>query len=125
MNAAQDLWMAMTEPLILGALAIGFLIWLVVWIERRNRTVPDDPALWPDWAHSCPKCGAPMSEGWVLLGKGAIWSDRAAGRPGSFASIGKTLPNTLSLRLRPAANMGWRCERCRVLTIDYDKLVGK
>lgn len=65
-----------------------------------------------------------MKPGWVLLGKGAIWTDRAAGRPGTFAHLGNVLPNTLGMRLKPAANMAWRCDDCRMLTIDHDKLVG-
>ena len=75
------------------------------------------------WLGRCPQCGAPMEEGWVMLGRGAIWSARRMGRPGTFAHIGVALENTVSLSLPPAANMAWRCPTCRLLLVDYDKLV--
>lgn len=104
-------------------IALVLLLWLVRWIGRRNRSVPDDPALWTGRDYPCPQCGQSMAEGWVLLGKGAIWSDRANGRPGTFALITSALPNTLSLRLTPAANMAWRCARCQLLLLDHSRLV--
>lgn len=58
-----------------------------------------------------------------MLGKGAIWSPRDGGRPGTFSHIGQALPNTISMRLPPAANMAWRCLDCQMLLIDHDKLV--
>ena len=64
-----------------------------------------------------------MQQGWVLLGKGAIWSERVVGAPGVFSHIGQALPNTLSMHLKPAVNMAWRCAPCAILTIDHDKLV--
>lgn len=106
-----------------GLLALGLLFALVVWIHKRNRAVPDDPALWHGRDYGCPACGAAMAQGWVMLGKGAIFSPRASGRPGLFAHIGSALPNTLSMHLRPAANMAWHCPRCRLLLLDHDKLV--
>jgi predicted RNA-binding Zn-ribbon protein involved in translation (DUF1610 family) len=113
----------LTLALSLALLAIATLLALVYWVGRRNRSVNDDPALWNGRDYPCPECGAPMQQGWVLLGKGAIWSERAAGRPGAFSHIGQALPNTISMRLKPAANMAWRCDACRILTVDYDKLV--
>jgi hypothetical protein len=113
-------------PLLVGGVAgIAALSVLLLLrrIARHSRTVPDAPALWHGRDYACPRCGTGMQPGWVLLGKGAIWSDRARGKPGAFAHIGKALPNTISLNLRPAANMAWRCGGCRMLLIDHDKLV--
>ena len=112
-------------PGLIAIAALSFLWWLVRRLGARNRSVPDQPELWAGRDHTCPRCGTPMEQGWALLGKGAIWSPRAAGRPGTFAHIGRALPNTISLSLPPAANMAWRCGDCRLLLIDHDKLVGR
>jgi hypothetical protein len=110
-------------PLLTAALGVGALVWLLLWIGRHNRAVADAPALWQGRDYGCPRCGAAMAQGWVMLGKGAIFSPRARGRPGPFAHIGRALPNTISLHFRPAANMAWHCPACRLLLIDHDKLV--
>jgi hypothetical protein len=104
-------------------LALGALLGLVVWVRRGHRALPYDPAMWQgrDWA--CPDCGAPMTQGWVMLGKGAIFSPRSQGRPGFFAHIGSALPNTISMHVPPAVNLAWHCDRCRLLLVDHDKLV--
>jgi hypothetical protein len=87
-----------------------------------RETLPT-PELWAGRSYRCPQCSAEMQAGWVMLGKGAIWSSREKGPPGAFAHIGSALPNTISLSLRPAANMAWRCSRCELLLIDHGKLV--
>lgn len=113
-------------PFLAGLVGVGALILLLLVvrrIDRRNRTVSDDPGLWDGRDYACPQCGAPMEQGWVLMGKGAIWSPRGGGRPGPFTNIGSALPNTLSLSLRPGSNMAWECSNCRLLTLDHDKLV--
>lgn len=107
----------------IGVLALVALMLLLYRVGRRHHAVVEDAALWSGGAYQCPRCGQPMTQGWVLLGKGAIWSDRARGRPGLLAHIGDALPNTLSLHLPPAANMAWRCDGCRLLLIDHGKLV--
>lgn len=106
-----------------GVAALLSLLLIVRKIDRRNRTLPDDPQLWSGRDYRCPQCGACMEQGWALLGKGAIWSPRSRGRPGPFANIGSSLPNTLSLSMRPGSNMGWHCPACRILILDHDKLV--
>ena len=112
--------------IVAGVAAIGallFLLWLVRLLQRRNRSVDEDPDLWDGRDYRCPACATPMEQGWVLLGKGAIWSPRAEGRPGTFAHIGNALENTISMTLRPASNMAWRCGSCRLLVLDHSKLV--
>jgi hypothetical protein len=110
-------------PLTIGITALGLLLAGLVWVARRNRAVNDHPILWNGRDYRCPRCAQPMQQGWVMLGKGAIWTDRGAGRPGLFAHIGSALPNTISLHLRPAANMAWRCAPCQLLLVDHEKLV--
>jgi hypothetical protein len=116
-------WLAALIGLGVGAAAIAALLWLLVRTQRRNHAVKDAPELWSGLDYCCPKCGAHMERGWVLLGKGAIWSDHAQGRPGAFSLITQALPNTLSFRVQPASNMAWRCSACRLLLVDYAKLV--
>lgn len=106
-----------------GILAFGALLALVAWLRRHHRAVPDAPALWRGRDYACPGCGAPMAPGWVMLGKGAIFSARSRGRPGLFAHIGTALPNTISMHVPPAANMAWHCAACRLLLLDHGKLV--
>lgn len=122
MDAASG-GVAVLVPLIIGVFAVGLLLAGLVWVARRNRAVADDAALWTGRDYRCPRCAQPMQQGWVMLGKGAIWTDRGSGRPGLFAHIGSALPNTISLHLRPAANMAWRCEACQLLLVDHEKLV--
>lgn len=119
-----------TDPYLLAAAAIGVIALLVLlamvrFLARRNRTVAEGPVLWEGRDYRCPTCGGTMEQGWVLLGKGAIWSPRGRGRPGTFSHIGSALENTISLSLRPAANMAWRCSACRMLLVDHSKLVGR
>lgn len=108
----------------IGVLALAFLLLFLLRMRRTNRTVTERSQLWQGRDYACPACGQPMTQGWVLMGKGAIWSERGRGRPGTFALVTNALPNTFSLRVRPASNMAWRCTDCRMLLIDHDKLVG-
>lgn len=118
-------FLALLVPGLVAIGALGFLWWLVRHLGRHNRAEPEHRGLWDDRDYRCPHCGAAMEQGWVLLGKGAIWSPRAKGRPGSFSHIGNALDNTISLSLRPAANMAWRCGGCRLLLVDHSRLIGR
>ena len=114
------------ELLIGGLIAVAALLalfWLVRRVTARNRSVANDPALWRDRDYRCPDCGVAMQQGWVLLGKGAIWSPLGRGKPGTFSHIGSSLENTISLSVPPALNMAWHCPSCRILLLDHDKLV--
>lgn len=109
-----------------GGLAIGALLFLLILVRhlrRQSREVPATDALWHGRDYACPQCGQPLQPGWVLLGKGAIWSPRHQQPPGTFAHLGMALPNTISLSLRPASNMAWRCPDCQLLLIDHSRLV--
>lgn len=110
-------------PLILILLLAVALLWLLKRLGRRHVTVSNRPELWQGRDYRCPGCASPMNQGWVMLGKGAIYSARGKGAPGTFAHIGQALDNTISLALRPAANMAWHCPHCRLLLLDHSKLV--
>lgn len=115
-----------TGLLLAGSVAIlGLILVLVLvrWIQRRNREVEATSRLWEGRDYRCPNCREPMSPGWVMLGRGAIWADRGAGPPGAFSTIAAALPNTLSLSLRPAGNQAWRCPGCQMLLVDHARLV--
>lgn len=106
-----------------GVAALGVLWWLVRHVGRRNRVVNEDAAPWPVDDTKCPRCGRAMEPGYVMLGRGAIWASRDDRPAGIFAHIGKSLPNTLSLDLRPALNRAWRCVPCQQLLIDHSGLI--
>lgn len=114
-------------PLLFTAL-VGIVVLLplfaiVRFITKRHRSVARAPDLSDGRNYTCPQCGVEMLQGWVLLGKGANWSDRLKGKPGILSHIGNALPNTISMRFKPAANMGWRCPACQLLLLDHSKLV--
>lgn len=119
MNHLPAFWMAG-----LATVAVLVALWLLLRaVARRSREVEATQAARADRAYRCPDCGLALEPGWVMLGKGAIWRDRHQSPPGLFAHIGDALPNTLSFALTPAANLAWRCPRCRILQIDYSCLV--
>jgi hypothetical protein len=119
----NDLWISVGAALGVSIFGFGALYGIILWMRRRNRAVADTPELWRGREYACPGCGGEMEQGWVMLGKGAIFSSRARGRPGPFSHIGHALPNTISMHLKPASNMAWHCGSCRLLLLDHDKLV--
>lgn len=112
--------------LLAGLVAILALTTLLVVVRRirwGSREVPSVSAPWEGRDYRCPGCRGRLEPGWVMLGRGAIWRDRAEGPPGAFSTIAGALPNTISLSLRPAANQAWRCPRCQLLLLDHSRLV--
>ncbi|NEX20347.1 hypothetical protein G3480_08510 [Thiorhodococcus mannitoliphagus] len=114
-------------PIYLAALtAIGMLILLWVltrYMQRKHRTLAFAPSLLEGRHYRCPDCGRDMRIGWVMLGRGAIWSPLDKGPPGSFAHIGSALPNTISMALKPASNLSWHCPDCQLLIVDHSTLI--
>ncbi|UHD16736.1 PF20097 family protein [Thiocapsa bogorovii] len=107
-----------------AAIAALLALWAIVrHLQGKACEIHATADLWSGRRYACPDCGTAMDAGWVMLGKGAIWSSREQGPPGTFAHIGRALPNTISMSLRPAVNMAWRCPSCRLVLIDYTKLV--
>jgi hypothetical protein len=116
--AAAELWAG-----VIAILALALILVLVRVIRRRNLEVPEQgpPGSWP--RYRCPGCGAELEPGWVLLGRGAIWSPLSEGPPGTFSLVTGALPNTLSLSLPPACNRAWHCTGCSLLLVDHSRLV--
>ncbi len=108
---------------LVAILALMLLLVLLRIVHRRSLEVASTPALWEGRDYRCPECRGALEPGWVMLGRGAIWRDRAQGPPGPFSTIAGSLPNTISLSLRPAANQAWRCPRCQLLLVDHSRLV--
>jgi len=120
----MDDFASATIVALIGILVVSVLtLWLLRRLARRHVAVANRSDLWRGRDYHCPACATPMVAGWVMLGKGAIWSPRSKGAPGTFAHIGQALENTISLSMRPAANMAWHCPHCRLLLVDHDKLV--
>ncbi len=71
----------------------------------------------------CPKCQVPMEPGYSMAGRGVIWRKKGAKRPGTFSTINSVLENTLSINIRPALNISWRCPGCKLIILDYSKMV--
>lgn len=106
--------------------AIGALLliwWIVRHIRNRNTLVDDGPELWSGKAYRCPKCDAFLEQGYVMLGRGAIWSSREEKPISTLAHIGQSLPNTLSFDLPPATNAAWRCTSCNFLVVDHSRMI--
>ncbi|MEY6431538.1 PF20097 family protein [Thioalkalicoccus limnaeus] len=109
--------------ILLFLLIVLTILWALYRLSRRHVAVAHRPELWQGRNYRCPSCATPMRQGWVMLGRGAIFAPRGQTPPGTFAHIGQALDNTISLAWRPAANMAWHCPHCRLLLIDHDKLV--
>jgi hypothetical protein len=99
------------------------MIAFVIDVRRHNRAVREHRALWDGRSYACPHCGGTMAQGWVQVSHGISWSARRRGRPAGLTAPGSTLPNTQSVHLRTASNMGWHCPKCRLLLVDHAKMV--
>lgn len=106
-----------------GIVAISVILLMLRRVTRNNRNVDESSQLWEKRAYRCPACDTPMRQGYVLLGKGMIWMPRGGKRISTFAHIGQSLDNTMSLALPPALNMAWHCDHCKLTTVDHSKLV--
>jgi hypothetical protein len=115
--------MAYATVAVVAILPLLLLLLLVRWFRKRQREVDASPGLWSGRDYRCPGCGAPMVQGWVMLGRGAIWSSRGQPMPGGLSVVTRALPNTLSFSLRPGCNQAWRCTDCHLLALDHSRLV--
>lgn len=116
----------MGSVILAGAIAVIALLLLLLVVRstaRRNREIAESAGLWTERGYQCPGCGSQMSEGWIMAGRGLIWSDRDRGMPGPFSNIMGALPNTISMSIRPASNQSWRCPRCQLVLVDHSRLV--
>ena len=121
----------MADEIVLFSLVAGALLLLVfllfyLWrLHQKNTIVVDDPSHWENTDYHCPRCGQPMSAGFILAGKGIIWAPQDWKRVSMFQNIGQVLENTINVVWPPAMNMSWRCEKCQMIVLDHSKLVRK
>ncbi len=108
---------------ILFVLILSIIFFVFRRITRNNVNVEESGSLWLDRNYHCPHCKQPMEQGYVLAGKGIIWSPRRGNKIGTFAHIGQALDNTMSLRIPPALNMAWQCAQCKLTIVDHSQLV--
>ena len=104
-------------------IVFGFLFMALRKIEKKNRIETVEEALlnWEDI--KCPKCLTIMEQGYTFAGKGIIWTPKQAKLPGTFATTFQALENTFSLSITPAVNMAWRCDSCKMIVIDYSRML--
>jgi flagellar basal body-associated protein FliL len=70
----------------------------------------------PPGVIDCPKCGAPMTEGYMPTVGGVSWRDR--GDPIGIPTMFTGLPGTAFWVKRPALH-AYRCEPCRIIVFKY------
>lgn len=105
--------------IILLILAAGFAFYIY---RSFRKPPPGDPVTLttelgiPPGGLSCPKCGAPMTEGYMPTVGGVSWRDREdpIGIPTMFTGLEGT---TFWIK-RPALH-AYRCGRCRIITFKY------
>lgn len=112
-SSAALLW-AVTG--LLGALVLGIVL-LGLFLQRSLARSPPPPTTHLDAAEvRCPRCGTPMTEGYLPLVSGLHWRlpDQPLGLPHALAG----LPGTVGWRGRPRLH-GFRCAPCQVITLRY------
>jgi len=112
-NSAALLW-AVTG--MLAALFLGILL-LGLFLQRSLARRPPPPTTHLDASElRCPRCGTPMTEGYLPLVGGLHWRlpDEPLGLPHALAG----LPGTVGWRGRPRLH-GFRCAPCQVITLRY------
>lgn len=113
---------AMTAALAIVPLLL--LGWIVREVRKRNAALgvadaADRPPL------ACPLCGAAMTPGYVMAGRGIHWRG-ASDRPiGIFATVLSALPNTISIAIPPRENRAWRCVACSFVGVDHGALLAR
>jgi len=112
-NSAWLLWGVGALVALLVAMLVGAGLFLQRTFTRRlppttRFDLPGDPV--------CPRCDAPMSEGYVPLLAGIHW--REPGEPVGLPHALSGLPGTVGWRGRPRLH-AWRCPKCEILTVQY------
>lgn len=86
---------------------------------QRSFTRPGVPSTrfdLPPGAAACPRCRAPMAEGYLPLLASVHWRD--AGRPVGLPHALAGLPGTIGWRERPRVH-AYRCPTCAIVTFQY------
>ena len=108
---------------VLSITLLAGLLWLVHHIHRKSvvATEPSEGFHHPE--HHCTACGITMETGYTLCGRGIFWQTADAHHFSLFTHIGQALENTISFSMRPAVNAAWRCPRCKLILIDYSRMI--
>jgi hypothetical protein len=100
------------------ALFLGMLVAAGLALQRSfTRRLP--PTTRFDLASgglACPRCDAPMSEGYLPLLAGLHW--REPGQPVGLPHALSGLPGTVGWRGRPRLH-AYRCTQCEIVTLQY------
>ena len=112
-------------------LLVGLFILIIVgvlWLLLRKLTkenkitkLSESEIEWQEI--KCPKCQHAMECGYSMAGRGVIWREKHAKRPGLFATIFSALDNTMSISAPPALNLSWHCQHCKLIMLDHSKMV--
>ena len=116
--------LALLASAILTITLVLLFIWILMRrILKKNKVVQVEKSSL-NWKElKCPNCERIMEEGYAFAGKGIFWAAKSAKKPGAFSYIGQALENTLSISLRPALNMAWRCNSCKMILIDHSRML--
>jgi hypothetical protein len=102
--------------------SIGFLVLMIRRVGKKSKSA--------DWSRvrvelsyipKCPKCGLAMKEGFILARGGIQWREQPT--PFPLASFWTGLESTSNVGPGVRYNRAWRCESCRVLTVDHNYLL--
>jgi len=115
-NSAALLWATA------GAVAALLLVFVLIGLFlQRSFTEPGVPTTRFDLASggmACPRCGAPMGEGYLVTSQGIHWRD--VGQPIALPSALGGLPGTFEWRKR-ARPHAYRCGKCEIVTFQYGR----
>ena len=110
-------------PVIFVIIALIFLWVFLRKIVKKNKVEYKDYSLLVWQEYKCLNCREIMEQGFAFTGKGIIWALKNKKKPGAFSNIGQVLENTLSMSFRPALNMAWHCNNCKLIVIDHSRLL--
>ena len=107
---------------LISLVSIVFLVLMIRKVGKKSKSA--------DWSRvraelsyipKCPKCGLPMKEGFILARGGIQWREKPTPLP--MASFWTGLESTSNVGMSVKYNRAWRCESCRVLTVDHNYLL--
>lgn len=99
------------------------LLWVKRLPSRQTDTLEHGPA---DSEVLCPSCRQPMRRGVSHATKGIVWRSHDDPPLRHSTTVLRALPNTRAM-LQPGVrgNRSWRCGGCRLVLVDYGRLIEK
>jgi hypothetical protein len=106
-----------------SSLVVVLILLLVLaglWLQRsfRERPPPNTRFDLGRPGMACPRCEAPMAEGYLVPLSGLHWRD--ANQPIGFPHALAGLPGTVGWRGRPRLH-AYRCDKCAIATFQYER----